>query len=273
MKNPEKRPILVLGPNGMLGQMVVTYFKKAGLMVLPVSERFEENTREKLFAGINQYENAILFNCIGRIKQKTENEKDLLWSNTILPLALAHQLKPTISIIHPSTDCVFDAKTNVPYPVNTAPNATDSYGWSKRLAESALLGRNNTVIVRVSIIGPDINPDGKGLLAWFLSNKPASRLRGFTNHLWNGITTLEWCKQVNEQLQSTDPNTTCKLLQLGTKEYHSKFQMLELFQKYYQTNHTIDAFEAAEKTDRRLEPGIVCKPLEEQIKEMINYGR
>lgn len=255
----------------MLGQMVVAYYTHKGYKVIPVYERFEEDTKWDLINTINQYDNGIIFNCVGRIKQKTENEKDLLWSNTILPLTLVHHLKPSITIVHPSTDCVFNAQTNVPYPVNALPDAIDSYGWSKRLAEVVLKNRSNTFIIRVSIIGPDRNSNGKGLLAWFLSNKPSSKLKGFTNHLWNGITTLEWCKQIESQLQCHDLNSSCQLLQLGTSDHHSKFQMLELFQKYYSTDYIIEPFEAPAKIDRRLVPVIVCKPLNEQLQELRNY--
>ncbi|MBI2270826.1 MAG: sugar nucleotide-binding protein [Bacteroidetes bacterium] len=267
-----KRPIIVIGSKGMLGQMVVSYFTKRGFNVIPVTERFEEDTKWDFIDAINQYDNGIIFNCVGRIKQKTENEKDLLWSNTILPLALVHHLKPAITIVHPSTDCVFDAHTNIPYPISAVQNATDSYGWSKRLAEVVLKNRKNTFIIRVSIIGPDKNPHGKGLLAWFLSNKPKSSLKGFTNHLWNGITTLEWCKQIEEQLKNHDLNAPSKLLQLGTRDHLSKYHMLELFQKFYSTDYKIDAFEAAEKIDRRLEPVIICKSLKEQLTELVNYN-
>src|SRR5574337_876940 len=98
----KSRPIIVLGPNGMLGQMVHKYFTNLGYKVVPVNERFEEDTKWAFLNAILIYPNAIVFNCIGRIKQKTTNEKDLLWSNTILPLMLVRYLLPGQTIVHPS---------------------------------------------------------------------------------------------------------------------------------------------------------------------------
>ncbi|MBL7892586.1 MAG: sugar nucleotide-binding protein [Bacteroidia bacterium] len=267
-----KRPILVIGSKGMLGQMVVSYFTNKGFKVIPINERFEEETKWDFINAINQYDDGIIFNCVGRIKQKTENEKDLLWSNTILPLALVHHLKSTITIVHPSTDCVFDGLAGRPYAIHENTNAKDSYGWSKILGEEILLKRPNTFITRVSIIGPDKNTSAKGLLGWFLSNPHGSPLSGYTNHLWNGITTLEWCKQVetyaiNENLLGK----SCMMIQFGTKEWYSKYQLLLLFQKYYRTNFTIQPKLTETGVDRRLVPDIISKTLEEQLAELISF--
>lgn len=264
------KPIIqVIGANGMLGQMVVKHFTSKGFTVLAIDERFEENTKWQLLHKINQHKNSVLINCIGRIKQKTNSETDLLWANATLPLALANSLDESITLIHPSTDCVFDGQTNQPYSITTPPNAMDSYGWSKRLGEVALMARKNTFIVRVSIIGPDNNKAGKGLLAWFLSNPQGVELKGFTNHLWNGITTLEWCKQV-EVLIAKNENKNCELIQLGTNESYSKYEMLLLFQKYYKSTFVITPFEAAEKIDRRLKPTVICKDLDKQLTDLIS---
>src|ERR1035437_8494613 len=234
-----KKTIVVLGPHGMLGQMVVSWFSHKGYRVIPYEGRFEENSKWLFLNSLNEQEDVIVINCIGKIKQKSTNELDLIWSNSILPLALCEHLKRSVCLIHPSTDCVFDGLTDTPYATNSVPNALDSYGWSKRLGECALSNRPNTFILRVSIIGPDKNPEGKGLLAWFLSNKAGAHLNGFTNHLWNGITTLEWCQQVEKIIHNNIPARPCELIQLGTKEYFTKYQMLELFQKIYQTDFTI----------------------------------
>jgi len=266
-----KKPILVLGSHGMLGQSVCAYFSNQGFEVIPVRERFEEKTKWDFLQTINTRENAVIINCIGKIKQKTEDEKDLIWANSTLPLALRDYLKPSITLIHPSTDCVFDGLTNEPYKINAIQNAKDSYGWSKRLSETALKGRPNTFILRVSIIGPDHNTSGRGLLAWFLSNKANSQLKGFTNHLWNGITTLEWCKQVEKMVMTNAFESPCQIVQLGTREFHSKYQLLLLFQKYYHTRFSIEAFESDQKVDRRLEPVTVCKPFEVQLQELTSY--
>lgn len=266
------RTIVVLGPNGMLGQMVVSYFIQKGYNVVSVKERFEEESKWEFLNNIIKYPGSVVFNCVGRIKQKTIDEKDLLWSNTILPLTLARYLLPTQTLVHPSTDCVFDGLAGRPYLISDDTNAKDSYGWSKILGEEALLNRSNTLITRVSIIGPDRNKSAKGLLGWFLSNAKGSKLNGYTNHLWNGITTLEWCKQVEMYALIRDlSGKPCELMQFGTKKWHSKYEILLMLQKYYQTDFLIEPKATEQGVDRRLEPEIMVKALEEQVAELVSF--
>jgi dTDP-4-dehydrorhamnose reductase len=268
----KSRPIVVLGPNGMLGQMVVAYFISFGYKVVSISDRFEEDSKWKILNNILKYPDAIVVNCIGRIKQKTTSEKELLWSNTILPLTLVRYLLPGQIIIHPSTDCVFDGLAGRPYLINDNTDAKDSYGWSKIMAEEVLIKRPNTLITRVSIVGPDKNPTAKGLMGWFFSNATASHVKGYTNHLWNGITTLEWCKQVEKILinDHLEKEHSAKLIQFSTKEYHSKYQMLCLFNEIYNKKYIIDPVEEKQTIDRRLIGQIICQPLSMQLQELKN---
>ena len=264
------KELLILGHKGMLGQMVMNYFKKKGYKLQTNRYRFNENQRENFIAECRKYPEAIVVNCIGKIKQKTADANDLLWANALLPLALNNHLLPEQCLVHPSTDCVFDGKKGAPYAIDDNPDAVDAYGWSKRLGEVAVKDRPNTIVMRVSIIGPDASPQGKGLLAWFLSNPPGSELKGFTNHLWNGITTLEWCKQLEQFLENRDKSKSY-FYQLGTAESYSKHQMLKLFQENFQTNYQIEAFEAEEGIDRRMHPTNSSKNLKEQLVELKTF--
>ena len=268
-----KPRIIVLGANGMLGQMAVKYFSSKNYEVITTNIRFEEATKWELIHFLHAYPDAFIINGIGRIKQKSNDEQDLLWSNTLFPLHLSRYLLPTQQLIHASTDCVFSGATNSPYKLTDSTDATDSYGWSKILAEQALLGKANVLIVRVSIIGADNSDSGKGLLKWFLSNAPGSKLNGFTNHLWNGITTLEWCKQVEQLALTTTTKFGGEIIQLGTKEHYTKYELLELFQNEYKTKFEINRFESNQAIDRRLEPTIYCPSLTIQLKEMREFWK
>lgn len=267
-----KRPFLVLGHKGMLGQMVMQYFAdKAELHT--IDYRFAENEKWTFLNTLKKFPNAIIINCIGKIKQKTDNENELLWANALLPLALTEHLLDSQTLIHPSTDCVFDGLQGSAYSLTQTPTARDAYGWSKRLGETALKNRKNTLILRVSIIGPDNSGNNKGLLAWFLSNAAQSRLRGFTNHYWNGITTLEWCKQLEKFLKFNDfEQQNCRIEQMGTKQSYSKYEMLLLFQKIFNTRLIIEPFETPQRIDRRLQPTVVAPPLEQQLSELKQFA-
>jgi dTDP-4-dehydrorhamnose reductase len=272
MVSPIKlRPIIILGHTGMLGQMAVKYFGSQGYRVIKINTRFEPSTRLDFMNEIRSFPDAIVINAIGKIKQKTNDEAELLWANAILPLEFKNKLLPSQTLVHPSTDCVFSGKKGEPYTIDDEPDATDSYGWSKRLGELALMGRPNTLIIRVSIIGPDTSPNPKGLLAWFLSQSNEANVNGYTDHLWNGITTLEWCKQAEKIFRCEESGIECKILQLGTLYHSTKYELLNMFQEIFGTRNIIFPYETRERIDRRLEASISSEPIRVQLIELGSF--
>lgn len=266
------KPILLLGHNGMLGQMVNKYFTKQGYNVIINPHRFNEEEKEQFNAFNQAHPEAIIINAIGKIKQKTNDVHELLYANTILPIFLYDNLLPGQLLIYPSTDCVFSGTKGMPYEVTDPLDAIDAYGWSKRLTDVALTGKKNVLIPRVSIIGPDNHVQPKGLLGWFLSQPDGTELKGFTNHYWNGITTLEWCKQMDAILKDNQAKAMAgKPFQLGTTEHYTKYQMLSLFANTFTKKVTLTPFETGQAVDRRLEPQRTVKPLEEQMQELKLY--
>ncbi len=262
--------IIVLGGKGMLGQMVASYFKEH-TKVTVINERYTFKNKNVFFKTIRNEGEGIVVNCIGKIKQKTNDLNDLLWVNTTLPLDLQANLGINQFLIHPSTDCVFDGMLpKGKYLKSNVSNAKDEYGWSKFLGEKALERKDNTLVIRVSIIGPDnVAPEPKGLLGWFLSNAAGAQIKGFTNHLWNGITTLEWCKQLHQLLDSGGYKKYAGgLLQLGTKEVYTKREMLDIFQDCYGTDYVISDFATEVAINRCLQAEIVSPSLENQLKEL-----
>lgn len=267
---PEQKKIIVLGAKGMLGQMCMRYFDEQGYETIGITARFSMDNRQKFLDEIIGHENGVVINAIGKIKQKTEDDFELINANALLPLFLSEALPENFMLIHPSTDCVFSGDKGEPYEKDDSADAPDTYGYSKRLGEVALEGRSNTMVFRVSIIGPDKSGKGKGLLAWFLSNDPGAELKGFSNHKWNGITTLEWCKKANEYIQK-GPIKGYEMYQLGTKESYTKYEMLQLFQEVYGSDYQISSFDTDKAVDRRLEPEIIVPDLKHQLEELRPY--
>ena len=264
--------IIVLGSKGMLGQMVCLYFSKNGYKIIEFNSRFTEDNSNLYFKELNKLEDGFVINCIGRIKQKSEDAFNLFLSNTIFPLALSRSLKKNHFLIHPSTDCVFDGNTDSAYNLNALHTANDVYGLSKSLGETAVKKSINSIIVRVSIIGPD-NNSNKGLLSWFLSNPKGSVLNGYTNHYWNGITTLEWCKRLHEIISEKKVLTEYLkqgLIQFGTNEIYSKFEMLKLFNRVFKKEYIIKPIES-NNINRCLLPQIEVKSLELQLEELKEF--
>jgi len=262
----EKQNIIVLGHNGMLGNMACKYFKTKGFNVIIFNEMFCVEKRMKFISFLHKYPNAIIINCIALLSIKEYELNKMLEVNVMLPLLIATQKLENQILIHASTDCVFDGKKNDFYAVSEKTNAFETdYCWTKRMAEEALQGKKNTKILRTSIIGFNIEGNNS-LLSWFLSNKKKSEIHGFTNHLWNGITTLEWCKEA-EKIGIENDNSF-KIIQLGTEKYYSKYHLLCLFQKVFQTDFKIQQKEAPQSWDLRLQPDRISQSLETQLIEL-----
>lgn len=159
--------ILVLGHTGMLGNAVYNYCKQF-FDIDTIDYRWPTS---EFIEYIKNYNGDYIINCIGAIPQRTSE----FGINSILPVFL--ELNTTCKIIHPSTDCESD---NTPY------------GISKRIATDWLhANAQKTYTIKTSIIGIETN-SADSLLCWFLKQ---TAVNGYTDAMWNGITTLEWAEQ------------------------------------------------------------------------------
>jgi len=194
--------IAIFGATGMLGSTVLEVFSKTNHEIVATarkqSERFvkfdAQNFNEnELISVLNGCDYAI--NCIGIIKPYIHDDNSFevqraIEVNGLFPHKLAKAAEKTgTKIIQIATDCVFDgAKGN--YLETDKHNALDVYGKTKSLGEVV---SENVLNLRCSIIGPELK--GKtSLLEWFLNQPRDAQINGFTNHLWNGVTTLAFAK-------------------------------------------------------------------------------
>ena len=231
---------LVLGCNGMAGHTISLYLKERGhevlgfdrrrsLLVDSVSGDAMNSSFIRELVGINKYDSII--NCIGLLNQFAENNKaEAAFLNSYLPHYLAQLTKNTdTQIIHMSTDCVFSGKRGQ-YTEDDIRDGTTFYDRSKALGE---LEDEKNITLRNSIVGPDINPHGIGLLNWFMQQN--EEVSGFTGAMWTGQTTLQLAKTMEAAakekahgLYNTVPETSI-----------SKYELLGLFNTYLR-NGTIN---------------------------------
>lgn len=265
--------IIVLGARGMLGQMAVRYFRARGVDLVVVNERFDFSAQCPGLSRLASLGPGLVLNCIGLIGQKSLVRQDLCDANALLPLQIYERLCEGQFLVHPSTDCVFSGRRSAPYSTADLCDATEDYGWSKRLGEVALAGKPQAVVLRVSLIGPDAlgNPP-QGLLGWFLGQPDGSKLDGYANHFWNGVTTLEWCRKVDEFFaEGLTEGWGGRIVQLGTNEVYSKYDMLLLFQELYRTRHTISPVSKGAGVYRVLRAEYVSPPLRNQLKDLVAF--
>ena len=235
--------ILVLGHQGMLGHMVKMYLNDF-FNVEIVEGRFPD---EKFKREVIESESDYLINCIGAIPQKTSSFS----INKELPVWLDQNFRG--KIIHPGTDCEID---------------NDEYGNSKREASDWIIkNAERTKIIKSSIIGPETRGK-KSLMEWFLSNPDGSSVRGYSNHYWNGVTTLEWakkCRMIVEDWESYGKRTV-----IGTN-CSTKYDILKNINSIYGRNISIQEFLTDSPVDKCLEKDIECGDIKDLIVEMKEF--
>jgi dTDP-4-dehydrorhamnose reductase len=165
-------------------------------------------------------------------------------------------------LIHASSDCVFSGRRGQ-YSVADERDAEDVYGLSKALGE-AVAQSGRCWVIRTSIIGPELGK-GWGLMGWFL--RQSGEVNGYTNHLWNGITTLEWAgiawELIGGQLSAEGP-----LIQAGTLPAMSKCDVLRLIGKAWGLAVKVRPVEAKDAVDRTLLPTLQRPELEHQLSRL-----
>lgn len=262
--------VFVAGHRGMLGHVVRREFEDQGVEVVTTDARYNAEARDPVVEAARESGAPYVINCLGRIKQKSADPGDLYRANTLFPLHLRERLRAGQFLIHASTDCVF-AGSRGNYAIDDERDADDVYGVSKALGEGVAL-HPETLVIRASIVGPERprapGEPGSGLLGWFLSQPEETPLRGFTNHRWNGITTLDWAHVAAECMARREGGARLPaIVQPGTGAV-SKYELLELFRTAFGTSHRIDPFEAPDPVDRTLRPTLERRPLPDQLSEL-----
>lgn len=230
-----KYKILVLGATGMAGHTISMYMHERGHDVTGFDTRPVTHCDCKSVVGdarnTNELKNMIIegnfdavINCIGILNQFAEEKKALaVFLNSYLPHFLADITSGMkTKIIHMSTDCVFSGQKGA-YTENDLRDGETFYDRTKALGE---LEDDKNLTLRNSIVGPDLNPKGIGLLNWFLHQ--TGTISGYARVMWTGLTTLQLAKAMEAGL---DENAY-GLYNMVYKEPISKHDLLCLFNKY-----------------------------------------
>ncbi|HRH55588.1 MAG TPA: sugar nucleotide-binding protein [Candidatus Paceibacterota bacterium] len=259
--------LLILGAGGMLGDAVTRYFSQTpDYIVTTINDRWPSNGFEEAIRSAGP---EVIINCIGKIPQKSGENDSYQEINVELPAFLDTL---GIPIVHPSTDCEFSGDLTVGnyYTKTSLRDAHDAYGKSKaEISEQIQQSFKNTKIIRTSIIGHE-RMAKVALLDWFLSS--SGTVKGFTNHYWNGVTTLQWaelCANLIKQWESFPV-----LNQYGTHSCQSKYQVLETIRNVYKKDIEIVPFKTDETVNKCLESDVEIPSLDQQLERLrIFYNR
>lgn len=202
-----KKKILIVGVDGMAGNMIYSYLNSLNKYDLMCTSRKKptlpnifsvdiEKNVENLKIKIQELNPDIIINCIGLLVKESElNPERAIYVNSLFPHLLEAYTKDMITkIIHLSTDCIFKGdKKDWIYMENDLPTETNWYGRSKALGE---INNKKDLTLRMSIIGPQLK-NNLSLFHWIMTTKDPI-IQGFDDVYWNGITTLELAKQIDK---------------------------------------------------------------------------
>jgi dTDP-4-dehydrorhamnose reductase len=193
-----------------------------------------------------------VINCIGVIKPHIKEESAPSVSNAIqinglFPHALAAAIKGSnTKVIQIATDCVYTGIEGG-YREDAPHDPTDVYGKTKSLGE---VNSDQFLHIRASIIGPEYGRS-TSLQEWFLGQPQGATVNGFTDHLWNGLTTHHFAL-LSKAVVKTDLRESGKYHILPGNVL-TKAELLEAFAHVYdRTDIKINAMASSNKVDRTL---------------------
>jgi dTDP-4-dehydrorhamnose reductase len=172
----------------------------------------------------------VCINAIGVLNRAADDLAISQKLNTDLPLFLSKiGIERSFKLIHISTDCVFSGKRGN-YSEMDTPDAQDNYGLTK-IAGERIDPRH--LVIRTSVIGPEIRTQTIGLFHWFTSQEGA--VMGYENVIWTGVTTLTLADSIIHAIT----NNTQGLLQLVNNKSISKWALIELIHSHFPNKNRV----------------------------------
>lgn len=201
--------VLVLGSTGMLGSAVLGQLKMAGLEVLEASRskgfKFDAETLNlRDLASVTKLTaEDYVVNCVGltksRIDESSRESRELaVRLNVDFPNHLALFAEQVgFKVIQVATDCVFSGELGN-YSELAPHDAHDVYGKTKSLGE---VPSEMVMHLRCSLIGPE---QGRNSLffEWVRQQPSGAKINGYTNHMWNGLTSFVFGRIVSGVITS-----------------------------------------------------------------------
>lgn len=261
--------VVVLGASGMLGAMTAQVLAGAGFAVKAVVRgnvaRHQKHaplvstwatldaetcTAQDIATVLDGYPWAI--NAIGVIKPYVHDDdpdqvERAIRVNSLFPHALAKVAETTgCRVLQIATDCAYSGHKGG-YVEADPHDPLDVYGKTKSLGECRSPQVHH---LRCSIVGPELKSH-RSLLDWFLGQPKGAQLNGFTNHDWNGVTTLHFAKACAAIIERNVEIGPMQHLVPGDRV--SKLELLRCFAvEFERTDLVISETKAATALDRTL---------------------
>ena len=229
--------VIILGSTGMIGSGVTRYLSEESYPVTEANRNaIQTRTGNKVIsfdAAKDNIENFVgklpsgstILNFIGVIRHKIDDGQVESVANAIdingkFPLRLVTAAaKNNCRVMQIGTDCVFSGNRGN-YSESSPKDPVDVYGQTKLQGETI---SENLMTLRVSVVGKEWKNHIE-LMDWVLNTKINGELNGYTNHFWNGITSLQLAKVISGILEvgNFQPGT----FHLVPQDKKSKFDLV-----------------------------------------------
>ena len=235
--------VAVIGTQGMLGSAVCRYLSEKNYQILEINSSGKtqsSNPVTQFDIAVNEIENLesnlkdidFVVNCAGLIKHKidinsTESLNNLIRINSLFPIQLTNlSHKLNFKVIQVATDCVYSGEKGN-YSESDERDPVDYYGYSKVLGEHSDI---NLITLRCSLVGRELNSKVE-FLEWILAHGKEKEITGFTDHFWNGLTTLHFAKIVNAIIEGN--NFKAGTFHLVPSDSVSKFELAKIILEFF----------------------------------------
>jgi dTDP-4-dehydrorhamnose reductase len=232
--------IAIFGSTGMIGSAATIYLSRLEHSVIEVNREgisiTGKNTVRKFDALTDSVDqllssfpsDTILVNLIGVIRHKIDSHSEESLSqakkvNSDFPKLLVQSASNlNLRVVQIATDCVFSGNDGA-YSEDSRVDPVDIYGETKVAGE---ITAENLLTLRVSIVGREIENHVE-LMDWVISQPQNNVIKGFSNHFWNGITSLHFAKILDGVLkESVNTNGTFHLIPTGAVTKLELIQMI-----------------------------------------------
>ena len=268
-----RKKVAIFGSEGMVGTAVSHHLADVGMDVKNLPRSVYEIGRDHVDSlDLTNFD--FVINAAGMINRPARealSEAAFIQVNTTFPHDLArHCSKAKARLIHISTDCVFDGADGA-YDEASPTNGMGIYSQTKQAGEPN--EANEAMVLRMSMVGPE-RKNYYSLLCWFLAQDQSCN--GFTDHLWNGLTTMAVARMMARIIDAD-------LYVTGTRHVLtqdiSKYNLLLAFRDVFSHSIDISLTVSAKPRDMRLRtqyPDFLASlnlpPLAEQIAELSTYS-
>ena len=203
--------VYVLGSTGMLGRYMFSYMSKFHNCKGLSRDQFDAANVNQDYLSENIKTGDIVINCVGVLKPNINRVgvTSTIMINSIFPQVVADICsKNDAHFIHISSDCIYTGNKGK-YTEDDPSDADDLYAKTKSIEPK------NSLTLRTSFVGEEYNNSNNvGLISWLMSCA-SETIDGYTNCLWNGVSCLQLCKYIKNNIDNNR-------LQHGVKHVHSR---------------------------------------------------